>query len=93
MLALILRRRFGDNVNAAAVLVEQNLAVGERKQRPVATGADILARDKFAAALADEDAAGGHERAAKFFHAEAFADAVASVFYAALTFFMCHNLV
>ena len=46
---------------AAAVLVELHLAVHEGEQRPIAAGADVLARDKFGAALADEDAAGGDE--------------------------------
>ncbi len=58
------------------------------QSRPVPT---FLPGDKFAAALADEDAAGGYGLAAKFFYAEALADAVASVFDAALTFFMCHK--
>ena len=65
--------RLGDDVHAAALEIEQNLAVGEREQRPVAAHTHVLARDKLAAALADDDAASGHNRAAKFFHAETFA--------------------
>ena len=61
------------------VLVEQHCAVGEREQRPVATNADVLAGDEFAAALADDDAARRDDLPAKFFHAEPFADAVAPV--------------
>ena len=53
---------------------------------------DVLACDKLGTALADEDAAGGDKLTAKFFDAEALADAIASVAYAALTFLMCHNL-
>ena len=83
--------RLGDHVHAAALQIEQNLAVGEREQRPVAAHTHVLAGDKLAAALANNDAAGGHNRAAKFFDAETLAFAVASVLYAALTFFMCHN--
>ena len=83
--------RFRDDIHAAAVLVELHLAVGEREQRPVAAGADVLARDKFAAALADDDAARRDNRAAKFFYAETLADAIATVSYATLTFFMCHD--
>src|ERR1039458_8849251 len=57
---LILRRGgFRHDVDAAARLVEGDLAVHEGEQRPVATGADVLAGDEFRAALADEDAAGG----------------------------------
>ena len=89
---LIFRRRnFRDDVHAATVLVEQHFAVGEREQCPIASGADVFTRDKFAAALTDDDAARADERAAKFFHAQPFADAVASVLDAALTFFMCHT--
>src|SRR5277367_3094986 len=84
---------FGHDVHAAAVLVELHLAVHERKERPIAARADIFARDKFAAALAHDDAARADDRAAKFFYAQPFADAVAPVADAALTFFMCHNLV
>src|SRR5271169_6828660 len=79
------------HVHAAAVLVELHLAVGEREQRPVAAGADVFARDKFAAALADDDAARADDRAAKFFYAQPLADAVAAVLDATLTFFMCHK--
>jgi len=83
---------FGNDVHTAALLVKQDLAIGERKQRPVAARADVPARNKLAAALADNDAAGGHKLAAKFFYTKAFADAVAPVLYAALTFFMCHKI-
>jgi hypothetical protein len=80
-----------DDIHAAAVLVELHLAVGECEQRPVTAGADILARDKFAATLTDDDAARADNRAAKFFYAEPFADAVATVANTSLTFFMCHK--
>ena len=83
---------FGHDVHAVTVFVKQHFAVREREERPVATDADILAGDELAAALADDDAAGGDERAAKFLHAEPFADAVATVADAALTFFMCHKI-
>jgi hypothetical protein len=84
---------FGHDVHAAAVLVELHLAVHERKERPIASRADVLARDELAAALAHDDAARADDLAAKFFYAQPFADAVAPVADAALTFFMCHNLV
>ena len=89
----ILRRRgFGHDVYAAAALVEQNFAVRKCKQSPIAACADVFARDKLTAALADNDAARRDDRTAKFFYAETLADAVASVFDAALTFFMCHKI-
>jgi hypothetical protein len=43
------------------------LPSGEREERPIAARADVFARDELAAALADDDAAGGDDRAAKFF--------------------------
>jgi len=82
---------FRDDVDALAVLVELDLAVDKRKERPIAAGADIRAGRKFRAALADDDAARGDELAAVAFYAKPFAGAVASVANAALTFFMCHN--
>src|ERR1017187_8770025 len=87
----ILRRRLRLHVHAPAVLVEDDFAVHEREKRPVAPRADIFARDKLRAALPDNDAAGGDRFAAKRFHAEPFADAVAAVADAALTFLMCHK--
>ena len=80
-----------DHIDAAALHIEQNFSVGERVKRPIAAHTHVLAGDKLAAALANDDAAGADDRAAKFFNAVSFADAVASVFYAALTFFMCHT--
>jgi len=88
---LILGRSFGDDIDAVAAFIEGDLAIGEGEQRPIATGADVLTGDELRAALADEDAAGGDELAAKSFYSEAFADAIAPVPDAALTFFMCHN--
>jgi hypothetical protein len=83
---------FHHHVHAAAVLVEQNLAISERIKRPIAANADIFTGNKFTAALADDDATGTDDRAAKFFNAETFADAIAAVSYATLTFFMCHKI-
>ena len=62
---------------ATGVAVQQHLAVGKGEQRPVAASANVLAGDKFTAALADDDAAGGDNGAAIFFDAETFADAIA----------------
>ena len=83
---------FGHDVHPGAVLVELHPAVGEREERPIAARADIFARDELAAALAHDDAARADDRAAKFFYAKPFADAVAPVADAALTFLMCHKL-
>jgi len=74
-----------------AILVEQDLSFHEREESPVPAGADIVARDEFAPALTDQDAAGADDLASEPFHAEPFADAVATIANTALTFLMCHN--
>ena len=66
-----------------------SISANKVQSRPVPT---FCPGDKFRAALADDDAAGGDEFAAKFFYAEPFADAVAPVANAALTFLMCHTI-
>lgn len=66
---IILRRAVWDDVYAMAALVEENLTIDERKKRPVAPGADILASDKFCPALPHEDAAGGDMLATESLHA------------------------
>src|SRR6266542_2403380 len=87
--------RFGrgrNNIDAAAALVESHFPVHQGEQGPIAAGADIFPGNEFRPTLADEDAAGGDELSAISFHAKSFADAVASVADAALTFLMCHSL-
>ena len=87
------RGRFRDHIDAMTALVENHLAVGQREECPIAAGADIFAGDELGAALADENAAGADNMPAKFLHAESFADAVATITDAALTFLMCHKLI
>ena len=78
--ALVARRgRLRLHIDALAVLVEQHLAIHESEQRPIAPGADVAPRGELGAVLADEDAAGGDEFAAKAFYSEPLADAVAVV--------------
>jgi hypothetical protein len=79
------------DVDATTALVKFHMAIFEGEQGPVATGADIDAGQKLGPALADDDAAGMDKFPAVFFYAQPFADAVATVFDAALTFLMCHK--
>ena len=81
-----------DNVDPFAAFVEGDLAVHQGEQRPVSAGADIAAGHEFGAALADNDAAGADKFAAVGFYTEPFADTVASVANASLTFLMSHNV-
>ena len=78
-------------VDTMTALVENNLAVHKREKGPIAAGADILARHELRPALTDENAACSDMFAAEAFHAQAFADAIASVTNTALTFLMCHT--
>src|SRR5262245_32519835 len=90
----LILRGFGGgrhDVHAAAVLVELDRAIDECEERPIAAGAHIDAGKKPRPALAHQDAAGGDALAAVSFHAETFADAVAAVANAALTFLVCHK--
>jgi hypothetical protein len=88
---LILCGGFGLHIHAPPIFVEIDFAVHQREERPIAARADILARFELRAALPDDDAAGGDGFSAKFLHAEPFADAVAAVADAALTFLVCHK--
>ena len=78
------------DVHAASGAIEAHLAVDQRENRVVAAEPDVFSRQKFRAALADDDVAGDDRFAAKFFHAQPFADAVAAILDAALSFFMSH---
>ena len=75
-----------------ARFVEFYLAVNQREQGPIATRAYILSRDKFCAALANQDAPRRDDFTAESFYTKPFADAIATVPDAALTFLMCHKL-
>ena len=83
----------GNDIDAAAVLVELHLTIDESKKRPVGTSADVLALHELGSPLTDEDSASGDLFAAETFHAEALAYAVTAVTAAALTFFVCHMLI
>src|SRR5581483_1492690 len=78
------------DVHAATLAIETHGAVHERENCVIAPQANVFTRQKFRAALADDDVSGDDSLAAEFFYAESFADAVASILDAALTFFMCH---
>ena len=62
-----------DDVHAARVLVELDVAIDEGKERVVTANADPEPRMDFRPALADENVAGYDGLAAGFFQAEALA--------------------
>jgi hypothetical protein len=88
---IILLGTVSHHVYTVTLLVEKNLAVNESEERPITACADILTGDKFRPTLAHQDAARRDMFTAKSFDAQPFADAVAPVPDAALTFLMCHN--
>ncbi len=89
----LLRRDRGlDHIHAAPRAVELHLAINQRENRVVASETDVFPRQKLRAALADDDVAGHDCFAAKFFHAETFADAIPAVLNAALSLFMSHEI-
>src|ERR1700677_4529870 len=67
------------HVHAAIGLVVLDHAVGQGEEGVIAADADVGPGAKPGAALADQDVAGHDRLAAKFFHAEPLAYAVATV--------------
>jgi hypothetical protein len=84
--------RIRNYIYAAAAFIKSHLAINQREQRPIASRADIVAGKKFRPPLADNNAACGHELTSETFYAQPFADAIAPITDASLSFFMCHNL-
>jgi hypothetical protein len=81
----------GLDVHTSPRPVEANLAINERKDCVIASKTHVLSREKLRSALPDDDIARDDCFAPKSLHAKTFADAVPSVLYAALSFFMCHS--
>jgi len=89
------KRYGGESVTAGSILIRQRGAKFFAG-RNVGTGRDwtlfaLVAGKKFGSSLADQNAAGGNKFAAIPFHAQPFADAIAPVADAALTFLVCHK--
>ena len=81
-----------DDVYPAALAVKFHIAVNERPDRVVAPKSDIAARLKLRSTLPDNNVSGNHGFPAKFFDAQPFALAVATVFDTSLSFFMGHDV-
>ena len=78
------------DIHSSTGAIEAHVAIDQRKNGVIAAEPDVLARQKFRPALAHDNVAGHDQLAAKFFHAQPLADAVAAVLNAALSFFMSH---
>ena len=72
--------------------IEANIAIDQRENGVIAAEANVLTRQKFRAALANNDVASHDQLAAESFYTEPLANAVAAVLNAALSFFMSHDL-
>src|SRR6266513_117457 len=77
---------------STAAPIEANVAVDQRENGVIAAEANVLTRQKFRAALANNDVASHDQLAAESFYTEPLANAVAAVLNAALSFFMSHDL-
>jgi len=87
----LVRRGDRFDVDPATGFVEFHMTLDQSEDGVIAAEADIAAGLELRSALTQNDVARNDGFAAEFFHAEAFADAVASVFDAALSFFMRHK--
>src|SRR5207302_9747663 len=80
------KRLFRSNridVDPPSAAIEADVAVDQRENGVIAAESDIFTGQKFRPALADDDVAGDNQLAAKSFHTEPFADAVAAILNAA----------
>src|SRR6266478_3333397 len=88
--ALLRRQFFRDDVDAFALSVKEDDAVGQCEQRVVLAAADVAAGVEVGAALANDDAAAPNALAAVELDAQALAVRLAAVADRALTFLMSH---
>jgi hypothetical protein len=83
--------RLGNDVDSGAAFIKRDPACFERKERPIPSGAYVVTCREFGAALTHQDASGCNNFTSKMLHSKPFADAVASITNAALSFFVCHK--
>src|SRR5437867_8718646 len=70
--------------------IEAHVAIDQRKNCVIASKSHVFPGQKFRSALAHNNISSYNHLVSKSFHAEPLADAVATVFDAALSFFMSH---
>jgi hypothetical protein len=78
------------NVYTATLPIKSHRAIYQGENSIIPAKPDIFTGQKFCAALPDNDAPGEDCLAAELFDPQSFADAVATVLYAPLTFLMSH---
>src|SRR5215469_3040514 len=79
------------DIYSASPAIKANITVHKRENRIIPPKTDIFSRQKFRPTLTNNDVTGDDQFAAEFFHAQPFADAIAAVLDAALSFFMSHK--
>ena len=79
------------DVDPSSTAIEADGTIDQRENCVIAAEADVFAGQKFRAALANNNVAGEHRFAAESFYTKPFADAVAAILNAALSFFMSHR--
>jgi len=82
---------FSSDIHPMPLPVEIYFPVHQGEQGPVSTRAHVSPGDKFCSTLPNQDTAGRYNLSAITLDPEAFANAVASITNAALTFFVCHK--
>src|SRR5437870_7183982 len=87
----LFRHSYRVDIHSATSVIEADVPIDQRKNCIIAAQPNILSRQEFSAALTHDDVAGHNQLASKFFYAQTFADAVAAVLDAALSFFMSHG--
>src|SRR5262245_57865207 len=86
------RRNYdGIHIHPSSAAIEAHIPVNQSKDCVIATETDVSSRQKLCAALTHNDVSGYNRLAAEFFHTQSFANAVATVFNTALSFFMSHD--
>src|SRR5437879_4742525 len=84
----LLRGLQGTDLYPSTGAIEANIPVDQRENCVIATETYIFPRQKFRAALTHNDVTRHDQLASKSFYSEPFADAVAAILNAALSFFM-----
>ncbi len=86
---LVCRRNWHD-VDATTIAVELHPSIYKCENGVITTKPHVFSWSELGAALANDDITSNDYFAAEFFYAEPFADAITTVFDAALTFLMSH---
>ena len=84
-------RRDRIDIDSSPTAIKPDAAVNQRENCVIATESDVFSGQKFRAALAHNDVPGQDRFAAESFYTKPFANAVAAILNAALSFFVSHR--